>query len=288
MKFDPTPWGEAVRHYFWQENYPKDTAGIKFHFYTQPTPPHDHDFFDIFVVTEGPVGHQFGTAEPQILGTGSLGIARPQDIHRFLTIPDTHSIHFNIMISEPVFRSVAAALSEDIYALIMAGGEKPFRQLSPSELEHLRSMTDAVISANDTTQPMLLRALTALLLSYLFDGRQLGDEGDWLTDFIQRIHSSEHFLRPISELYHLVPYSRSVLNARFKEHTGLTLIAYVTRLRMEYACTLLVSSDYPIIDVAEATSYDSLSHFNHTFKREIGMTPTEFRKRSRRGKIENM
>lgn len=267
-----------MRHYLWEENYPGSSSGIKFHFYKMPTPCHDHDFFDLFVVTEGTPAHKFGGEEITVLSTGTLGIARPQDVHSFRTVSGVKATHFNVMISEPTCRAICSMLSDTAYEELMRGGRKPFYRLSEQELSHFRHMTDLIVSAEPDRQDMLLRAVSALLLTYLANGSQTEAPSDWLSEFIRRIGSSEYFLKPISELYRLVPYSRSILNRKFKETTGMTLIAFVTKLRIEYACNLLTSSDYSVIDVAEAASYDSLSHFNHVFKRVVGMTPSEYRK----------
>ena len=284
MGLDQTPWGDELRHYTWQENYPDDTSGIKFHFYRMATPMHDHDFFDVFVVTEGTVVHQYNGEEQKLLGVGTLGLARPQDAHCFRTIEGTKSTHFNIMISDPVCRQLCYALGEGFYRSMMQGEGKGLYQLTPCELEHFMHMTDLIMSAPDGQKTALVRCLAVSLISYLSNmyttAEAMGDScPTWLADFLAKLKTSEYFLKPISELYKLVPYSRSVLTVRFKALTGETLVSFITRMRMEYACSLLRSSDYPIIDISEAARYESLSHFNHTFKKQIGMSPTEYRKK---------
>ncbi|MBB3128627.1 two-component system response regulator YesN [Paenibacillus rhizosphaerae] len=64
----------------------------------------------------------------------------------------------------------------------------------------------------------------------------------------------------------------------FKEETGLSFMKYVTRLRMEMARELLASSDCMVGDVAKWIGYSDYHHFAKAFKKNTGITPTEYKK----------
>jgi AraC family transcriptional regulator len=63
----------------------------------------------------------------------------------------------------------------------------------------------------------------------------------------------------------------------FKEHTGLPPYKYVLRARIEKAKRMLKDTDLPIIEIALAVGFQSLSQFNSIFKRAMGTTPSSFR-----------
>ena len=86
--------------------------------------------------------------------------------------------------------------------------------------------------------------------------------------------ASENFVSPA-----VMAAMGSVLTNKFKYYMNETLVSYVTKQKIHYACTLLRSSDQSILDIAEAAHYDSLSHFNHTFKKHIGLSPSDYRKK---------
>jgi len=95
--------------------------------------------------------------------------------------------------------------------------------------------------------------------------------------------------------------ARELLRARFSEHLTLAEIAgtvgihpvhlaqtfrksfqctvgdYVRQLRIEYACHELVASETPIVQIALAAGFCDQSHFTRTFKRCIGVAPSQYR-----------
>jgi transcriptional regulator GlxA family with amidase domain len=64
----------------------------------------------------------------------------------------------------------------------------------------------------------------------------------------------------------------------FKAATGMTFSEYVARARVEQAEQLLANTLLRVTDVAFATGFQSIPHFNHTFKRHNGTSPTRFRR----------
>jgi len=64
----------------------------------------------------------------------------------------------------------------------------------------------------------------------------------------------------------------------FKEHTGVNFADYLLTLRMEQAKKLLESTDQSINDIASLVGYDIPLSFGRTFKKSVGMTPSDYRK----------
>ena len=73
--------------------------------------------------------------------------------------------------------------------------------------------------------------------------------------------------------------SRSAFAVRFKELLGQTPLGYVIEWRMQKAIQLLEQRDKKLIDVAQLVGYESDAAFSKTFKRVVGASPGEFRKR---------
>ena len=72
----------------------------------------------------------------------------------------------------------------------------------------------------------------------------------------------------------------SALSRTFKKVTGKNFVEYVTELRMNKAKELLRDTQLRMNEVAEAVGYRQ-SYFNRMFKKAEGMTPGEYRARSR-------
>ena len=67
-----------------------------------------------------------------------------------------------------------------------------------------------------------------------------------------------------------------------KKETGKTPLEFIQQKIIDIAKEELHSTDVTITEVAYRLGFQSSQHFNRYFKRCTGMTPTEFRKRSRR------
>ena len=65
----------------------------------------------------------------------------------------------------------------------------------------------------------------------------------------------------------------------FKEATGLTFKQYVTRRRIEWAKCRLRKSDSRVTEVAYDVGFGSLSQFNRSFSRVVGLSPSDWRER---------
>lgn len=64
---------------------------------------------------------------------------------------------------------------------------------------------------------------------------------------------------------------------QFRKATGLCFIEYVCRLRVQQARLLLADPSKRITEVAYASGFQSIPHFNRVFKKYAGTTPTAFR-----------
>lgn len=64
----------------------------------------------------------------------------------------------------------------------------------------------------------------------------------------------------------------------FKNIYDVTPAKYVTTLKIEYAKDLLITGRLSVSEVSELCSFSDIYYFSKVFKKETGMTPTEFMK----------
>ncbi len=83
---------------------------------------------------------------------------------------------------------------------------------------------------------------------------------------------------PASEAAAMAGMSLSAFHPAFREVTGTTYARYVTRLRVSKAGDLLRHTDSPIVQIAMACGFGSLSRFYEAFGRQMGTSPARFRK----------
>ena len=78
----------------------------------------------------------------------------------------------------------------------------------------------------------------------------------------------------LAEHYHISVSRMSVL---FKNELNIGFADYLWLLRLEKAKKLLKNSDLPIDEISIAVGYLNTSSFRRKFKKETGLSPSQFR-----------
>jgi len=64
----------------------------------------------------------------------------------------------------------------------------------------------------------------------------------------------------------------------FRQSSGYSFITFLNKARIEHACQMLLSDQKSIQEVAFSSGFESLSHFNRTFKKLKDKSPREYKK----------
>ncbi|KGX92077.1 hypothetical protein N781_03020 [Pontibacillus halophilus JSM 076056 = DSM 19796] len=96
-------------------------------------------------------------------------------------------------------------------------------------------------------------------------------------EYIQtHFHHEDISLQSVADRVQMSP---AYFSMEFKKEMGITFKQYVTQKRMNRARQLLEDPTYKTYEVAFAIGYGDYPHFTKTFKKCMGLTPTEYRKR---------
>lgn len=96
-----------------------------------------------------------------------------------------------------------------------------------------------------------------------------------VTRYIQQNYSlKELSIKGLADQVYLTPTYLSYL---FKQKTGITIGKYLTDTRMERAKELLRDKKLKLYHVAEQVGYDDPNYFAKIFKKQVGVTPSEYR-----------
>ena len=90
----------------------------------------------------------------------------------------------------------------------------------------------------------------------------------------------------IDELASEMHISRSGFHKKLKGITGLTPNDFIKLIRMKKAAELLTTTDYRINEICYMTGFNSPSYFAKCFQEQFGVLPTDFQKKSKKGKTD--
>ena len=90
----------------------------------------------------------------------------------------------------------------------------------------------------------------------------------------------EHYkeIESLEELAKHFEFSKSYLCRIFKQQTGLTIVEYINRLKVQEAYKLLQETDLPIHEISAGCGFETVIYFNRVFKKIMGNTPRNARK----------
>ena len=93
--------------------------------------------------------------------------------------------------------------------------------------------------------------------------------------YIHQHHTEKITVRDLSEKFFC---SVSSISHIFKSTCGYSISDYITKLRMETAKAMLANSGMSILSVALNVGYTDCSYFSNVFKKNCGISPSEYRK----------
>ncbi len=145
------------------------------------------------------------------------------------------------------------------------------------------------IHETDKAQTSIDFYLTSLIYKLFFylsqyNNKDINEENK---DDIQKIHlkKSIKFIKQnyshnisVEDIANNTGVSRKYLCSIFKETVGIPTQKYLIEYRVKKACELLKNSGLTITEVAFSVGYNNSLVFSKAFKREMGISPSQYRK----------
>ncbi len=91
---------------------------------------------------------------------------------------------------------------------------------------------------------------------------------------------NKNYTRNVSldEIASFAAMNSSAFCRYFKSKTGKSFKNYILDMRIGYACKLLLMEDMSISQLSSECGFETISHFNKTFKKNTGHVPSQYRK----------
>lgn len=155
------------------------------------------------------------------------------------------------------------------------------RRDSATQPHLLELVPDELVTSGDATPTQLLEIAeelarnTAAAIEAMKESHN-SELLDRIVGHIRERHARYDF--SVATMAEHLGISQSYLSRFFRDQTGLTVTEFVTRVRMEHACTLLRDTSRSVTEISLAVGYFDTSSFIKRFRSVEGRTPGEYRR----------
>ena len=248
---------------------------------------HEHrvlDSFELIFVKRGILPLRVGTDDLRI-ASGGIVIIPPQTSHEGLGyLTDTLEffwVHFRIRHwrRSDVSDGVAAPMEDRSLRLPASS--------SQMDTDRLTIMFNQLLDIYQMSYPEPSSYCDYFTICLLYEVTSLSGR----TAAVDNVHRERHVLQKVHEWIRInafedisvnriaeqFNYSPSYLSTIYKQHFGVSITTQISKIRIERAEELLLSTSMSVQHVAEASGYNDAKYFMRVFKQHTGLTPTRYR-----------
>ena len=254
---------------------------------------HAHDYFEIDCVLKGECEQNFED-ECRVLTEGSLTILSPGSRHSICICNDdccAIRICLNASVFDKAFFEILSSnsLLSAFYATAAVGSPQPnYLMFQMGSDRHIKNIVKSIFyetyqSDNYSVKGALscINILFCHLLRHFNNVSLYRSSAHPITSDFPKIlyyiqsHYNTVSLENLSQEFH---FSISHLSRTIKEKTGQNFSQIVQSLKLKKAIEYLLHSDLSIEEITEKIGYESQSYLSRMFKREIGVSPQQYRR----------
>ena len=78
-------------------------------------------------------------------------------------------------------------------------------------------------------------------------------------------------------------YTPNYFSHLFHESCGIRFVDFLTQLRLNYARTMLLTTNQSVSQIAQSSGFSSSSNFFRAFRKDTGLSPLEYRNLKSKG-----
>ena len=192
--------------------------------------------------------------------------------------------------NEPIFRNVTEPLKVhffrfDVDATDAIQNEIPHGKISLRDDARLQSSLRMLKSlpslSGDEQSAFLHHILSDILFQCRFE-KNVPKQTPYSDPLVSEVigYFKEHYMqkinmRLVAERFGISP---SGLILKFRRATGMLPAQHLMAIRLTHVKRLLVDTSLPLSRIAEQTGFDNCYYFSNVFKKEIGISPSEYRR----------
>lgn len=275
------------------EAMPHGVQGLRISVYSEKiygSLPHHHEEYCLFYMAKGRLNFGVG-GEEFTVSEGDAVFVHPNEQYYILTGENTSragDFHYYSIVFDA---SVLGSENDLCRRMIKNSKINRHITLSESSEKLLPLMREWDIEKPDGYELYLKRGLFELLTDIISSGQYIRlsniklSGAEKSSDAVNKIISyiEVHYKEKITveDIANRLSYSESHLHRIFKNSTGMGIIRYVNRYRVEQACKELIYTQKKITQIALDNGFEHSKNFSKVFNECMGLSPTKYRKYSK-------
>lgn len=218
---------------------------------------------------------------------GDVGVCRPHVYHRNCSMSDVPYDRYVIKVRSETFEPVIKIIGQTEFDLLC----RNYLHFTRESQTVIKGMCDEMLEIYRKAAPysqLVLQGMVYKLFFYLYENH-IPDDADYqilyLRSFDERIQRALIYAEnnlvhgpSIEETAAHVCLSPSYFSRLFKAVTGSSYTDYLTEVRLQHARILLGLGELSISEIAARVGISNGGYLSSLFKKDYGITPTEFRK----------
>ena len=235
--------------------------------------------FQILYIASGKA-HFFFDGVETIVSAGHMVIYRPKEEQKYyyygVDQTEVYWVHFT---GRDVKKLLHRYGIEDHVHVIHTGTALEYKYLFLQMIQELKlCKADYEDLLVNHLHHLLIRIHRTLLTEPYSKSRTHAKDFDEAVQYFHKNYHTEINIIEYAAAHHM---SVSWFIRGFKEYTDSTPTQYILSLRISNAQILLETTDYNITEIAEIVGYENPLYFSRLFKKQVGVSPSDFRKQLR-------
>lgn len=111
------------------------------------------------------------------------------------------------------------------------------------------------------------------LMENIFQDRSKASTMNKILDYIDQHYDKDLKLERLGQIF---GYNSSYLGTIFKQHTQMSFTAYLDKVRIDVAKSLLQDGKLKVYEISTMVGYNSVDYFHGKFKKYVKMTPKKY------------
>ncbi|ALU27835.1 hypothetical protein HMPREF9714_02401 [Myroides odoratimimus CCUG 12901] len=243
--------------------------------------PHKHDFYFIFFVEKGGGYHDIDFERVDVVDY-QVFFLRPQQVHYWLL--ENHTVGFQLMFSPTILQSLNTTYSPLAYFQLGAPNQMLLTKESFEKYKADLEELEGRLAKNQIIDREIALLSFHLLLKHLHKDYVDYHEGVNPHSIDKNILQFEellevHFKEQSSVAFYAeqLKITPNYLNILCKKVLGTNAGSLIQNRLLLEAKRLLTTTNISIKEIAFSLSFNDTSYFNNFFKKQLGVTPGEFR-----------